>query len=179
MNPLRFSLAAPLLIATAGCGDVFDPVVPPDRDLAAGLQTSELAYTLESRGDGIIGVDIPYTVHNRTSERVFIVNCGGATATELERLVDGVWKRVWSAVIPACLSPPIELDVGSTLERSIDVSGGTANCFCAPIFEDGQVAGVYRIVHASFVHGYDEGQSGFGDIVPEVARVSNAFTLSR
>lgn len=148
-----------------------------DRDPEAPIQTERLQYELQ-RTDDAVQADISYTFTNKTETPVFIVNCNGSTAVRLEKRVEGQWTVAWGNIVPACLSPPIVVDAGESVTRTLFVYGGDPGCSCAPKFSVEDREGIYRIVLTNVLESFDEDAYRFGPTAPKRYRVSNAFQLT-
>jgi hypothetical protein len=176
------TLAACLVLSSCGSslqapGDGPNGNVTPvvARDTAALFQTDSLAYTLRT-GDLVAGV-INVTLTNRTAGPIYIVNCNGHTGVSLERRVNGQWQSVWSPAIPLCLSTPIVVPVGGSLQRRVGIQPTRVGTNDFPEWPARTIAGEYRLVWPSVLSSL-VGQGPFGDPLPLEARVSNRFTLS-
>lgn len=165
----RLALAL-LLVACAGV------LEPPAGDEDRPLQTDRLVYELR-RTDHELRAEIPFTYTNQTDATVYVVNCKGHAPPALEKLVDGVWVPAWSAVVPACLSPPIVIESGETYVDTLHVYAGLPETRVAPVFTVREIEGTYRLVWHDLVHDYDPDRPGFGVGLPLEQRVSNTFSL--
>lgn len=140
------------------------------------LQTDRSEYELR-RTDQRLEVEIPFTYTNVTGETVFVVHCDGIAPPSLEKRVDDRWVHAWSAVVPQCLSEPIEIGPGATYADTLVVYAGLPTTRLAPQFQVAPVDGVYRLVWHSVVHDYDADRPGFGEPLELAYRVSNSFVL--
>lgn len=147
-----------------------------ERDVEAPIQTSRLDYELREVDRGV-ETDIEYEFRNRTSAPIFIVNCNGSTGVRLEKLIGGEWVGAWGNTTPDCLSPPIVIDPGQAVTRTLSVFGGHPGCGCAPQFSFEEREGIYRMVLVDVLDSFDENLSPFGTQIPEEERVSNRFRL--
>ena len=178
----RITTFALVLCALAACGgDVTTAPGPTakliaERDTDTGFQTDSLAYTLRAGRSGY-ETRIAAVFTNRSASTVYIVNCGGATAVSLEKLVGDQWQRVWSPVIPACLSQPITVPAGGTWRTELWVFGGYPGSNSYPQFEVADPAGVYRAVWHGVLISYQD-RLPFGEPLPLPLRASNRFTLA-
>lgn len=175
LSPLVLLAGLSSLVLLAACQN---PLALP-RDEAAPIQTDRLEYTLRPSDSGLDGVEtrIRYEYTNRTDGPLFIVNCRGATSIVLEREIAGQWEVVWANIIPACLSPAIELGPGQTIERELLVFGGDPGCNCVPKFEVEDREGVYRMVLTDVTSSFDPGSHPFGPLLPAEQRRSNRFRI--
>lgn len=178
-----------IVVVMAGCGDAttaaterspeapFVPMVPlVTRDTAALFQTDSLAYALRDGGNwyqSTVGV----TLTNRTRGPIYIVNCAGGTGLQLEQRVGDQWQRVWSPLLPLCLSPPIVVPVDSIYRTRVEIIGAPQGAKALPQFATVQLSGEYRIVWTGVVSSYQD-RNPFGAPLPLDARVSNRFTLT-
>lgn len=144
------------------------------RDTAALSQTDSLAYAITFR-DGRYSGRALVRFHNRTADTAYFVNCNGATSVQLQRDVDGVWLDAWTSAQDACLSPPIVVPPGDTLERSVLFFDGYQPDTAAATTTQGQ--GVYRLVWTALVHHYQPGAPVGAELSPP-QRVSNRFVLT-
>jgi len=146
------------------------------RDETAHAQTDSLSYTLVPEGPGHRArIAIAYT--NALRERVFVVNCNGATNIRLEKLVDGRWTHVWSPVLPQCLSAPIVVEPGATHHTVVELWGAAPGGNHAPVFAATNFEGTYRLVWGEVVMRYDPSRHPFGEAVPAELRTSNRFVM--
>jgi hypothetical protein len=181
------SLAAVLLLTLGACATEQPPAgagpgaagEQPDAAPAPGgepIRTSAAEYTM-TRGSQGYEVRIPFVFTNRTSDTVYVVNCNGATALELQREQNGAWTTVWSPVLPACLSEPIRIAGGAEYAGTVDVWAGDRDSDTYPQFDVDDLDGEYRIRWGGVHSSYDPDGSPFGIDVPEAQRVSNTFRL--
>ncbi len=184
------AIAAIVVIAAGplGCGDAAvgleglavtpegPSVTTVTRDTTALFQTDSLAYSLRLGGDWYQG-EIGVTFTNRTSGKVYIVNCGGSTGLRLEKRVAGQWQGVWSPIMPACLSKPITVPAGATYRTRIAISAGVIGTNTAPQFASPDITGEYRAVWFEVLSSYQD-QLPFGEPLSLAARVSNRFVLT-
>jgi hypothetical protein len=147
------------------------------RDSVPDFQTDSLAYTLRATSTGYEGrIGARFT--NKTDGTAYFVNCQGGTGVELQKLIDGAWKSVWSPVLLLCLSPPIVVASGGKQDLAISVFGGFPGCHCAPQFSITDIPGVYRAVWTGAVSSYQTQGLPFGAPLPEEHRISNRFTIA-
>ena len=165
-------LASPILVAAAVLLAACDSPVSLSDPL---LVTDGPSYVLRAEGLGW-RVEIPYTFTNRTGGPVYLVNCNGAFAIRLDRLVHNAWKEAWSPILPLCLSAPIVIAEGATFRTTLHVWGARPNENAGPQFDASNPAGTYRIVWVGAVSRYQD-ELPFGPELPLEARVSNAFEL--
>ena len=140
------------------------------------IQTDALRYELRKTDVGV-EVEILYTFTNRTGATVFIVNCGGAFAITLQKEESGRWVDAWGALIPACLSPPININVGELFSAVLSVFGGDLDKNIHPVFKDENATGVYRIAWHDALSSYSDRGYPFGDDLQLAYRISNRFAL--
>ncbi|TVP46736.1 MAG: hypothetical protein EA350_06475 [Gemmatimonadales bacterium] len=167
------------LFALAGCsGQNPFSVNARFTELDAGswLTTDASSYVLESDGVGLRTV-IGLSFTNPSSQPMYIVNCRGGLNTTLEKRVNGEWVHYWSPALLMCLSPPIVVEPGETLTRSLSIWGALPGSNAGPAWASADVEGTYRMVLGSLVWNYSAGGQPFGDAVPVELRTSNAFTL--
>jgi hypothetical protein len=169
------------LLAVAGCVGS-EPVSLEARlaGLAAGsaLQTDGERYVLEPAGGGLQTV-IGMSFTNPSDQPMYIVNCQGGLNTPLEKRVDGRWVPYWSPVLLLCLSPPIVVEPGATLTRSLTIWGALPGNNAHPAWASADVEGTYRMRLEGLVWNYRTTGQEFGAPVPAEARISNEFTLRR
>jgi hypothetical protein len=144
------------------------------REEGAAFQTDSLSYTLTRERDlTVVGVRVRFT--NPRNERVYFVNCNGATSHHLEKLVQGEWVIAWVPALPACLSPVITVDAGASYDWDTWIYSGTGNLH--PQFRVSYVPGIYRLVWGSLLRTYSANAYPFGEPLPFEQRVSNTFEL--
>jgi hypothetical protein len=151
------------------------PVSPPPRDTDALFQTDSLVYTLTAAAigyQGVIGVDFG----NQTGATASVPNCNGSTELHLEKMVGGVWTRVWSPAIPACESPVITIGPATHYPTSIFVFGAYPGENAEPKFSTSDITGLYRAVWDDIRSGY-QSDTATGALLPMGQRVSNRFVL--
>lgn len=143
------------------------------------IRTDAASYQFRAWGHNGVAADIPIRFHNVTGRTLHIVNCHGQLAPVLQKRVGDEWQDFWSPVLLMCLSSPIVIPAGRTLERTIQVYGTLPSGNSSPEFRSDDVDGTYRIVLGSIVLNYDSRRQQFGDPVPIEYRVSNEFELRR
>lgn len=87
------------------------------------------------------------------------------------------WHTVWAPLINGCLSPPITLAPGNSVSDTLSLWGAPPRGNVDPEFIDTVFDGTCRLVWWNLVHHYNTDQSGFGDTVPLLHKISNEFTL--
>ena len=184
------AVLALLLLLPAACGDGEEtrPQTgddPTEGPRAAGrpppastrLVTDSSTYTLRFDDPGwTTTIGFSYRVGPDT---VYIVNCNGAILLNLQKRDGGGWRDAWYAEGDQCLSEPIVLLPGEVFRSDVHIWGAPAG---TPGFNDFMVDGVegeFRLVWPQPVlrYGASGGTGVFGDTLPLVDRVSNAFTL--
>lgn len=165
-------LAATSLVL-AGC----DGITAPARDEGAPLQTDRLSYQLQLDRNGDLTTRIPFTYHNSTGDTVYLVNCKGLVPPSLEKWQNGDWVPAWGAIVPACLSPPIEVAPGEDFEYTLQVNAARQGSNVQPQFRVADLAGIYRLVWSVPVHHYDAYNAHLGTPLPLKDRISNRFNL--
>lgn len=83
----------------------------------------------------------------------------------------------WSPVLLECLSPPIEIAPGASLNDEVDISAGKRGSNMYPQFMVDDIEGVYRLVIGSAYWSYDHNGPPWGEPVPVPDRVSNSFEI--
>lgn len=169
LAPLAAGCAAADITSLASLSPGADPPIRTDAD----------SYRFRSWGDSGVAVDIPIRFHNVTGRSLYIVNCNDQLAPVLEKRVGDEWQDFWSPALLMCLSPPIVIRPGESLERTIQVFGTVPPGTAAPQFATASLDGTYRLVLGNVVLDYDSGREGFGEPVPIEYRVSNEFELRR
>ena len=143
------------------------------RDTSALSQTDSLAYAITLRDGRYTGRAL-VRFHNRTADTAYFVNCNGATSVQLQRDVGGVWVDAWTSAQDACLSPPIVVLPGDTLDRPVlFFDGYQPDTAATPAAE----RGVYRLVWTALVHHY-QSRTPVGVELPLPRRISNRFVLT-
>jgi hypothetical protein len=177
----RCAMAVAVMLTTAchGLGP-FSPESDPKRGMTAGsaLRTDATSYLLEPVGSGL-STQIGISFTNASTRRMYIVNCHGGLSTTLEKRVNGSWVPYWSPILLMCLSPPIIIEPGATLTRTINVWGAPPGTNAGPAWAAADVEGTYRMVLGSVVWNYTTQGQSFGQPVPLEVRTSNQFTLRR
>jgi len=160
---------AVIIASATACSDATAPREPATPD----FRTDSASYTLRAGSIAYQGIiSVSYT--NHTGAAVSFANCMGTTDVELEKLVSGAWVSVWSPVMPLCMSLPITVAPNATWRTTVYVSGAYPEVNADPKFSVTDVPGTYRAVWTQAT----VGNTGAGDPLPEVHRVSNAFMLS-
>jgi hypothetical protein len=171
------------LLLTAACSSL-DNLGPDDRgEFGTGsgthaLTTDSASYLLTPDWVGL-KTTIGIRFENRSDRTMYIVNCRGGLAPVLQKRVSGQWVEYWSPVVLMCLSPPIVIEPGAHIERSLPIWGALPGNNAAPEWRSPDVPGTYRMVLGSVVWNYSDRGQSFGDPVPLELRVSNEFTLRR
>jgi hypothetical protein len=145
-------------------------------DEGSTLSTDASSYVLEPDGVGLRTV-IGLSFTNPSNQPMYIVNCHGGLNTTLEKRVNGEWVPYWSPALLMCLSPPIVIEPGETLTRSLAIWGALPGSNAGPAWASADVEGTYRMVLGSLVWNYTTEGQRFGDPVPVGLRTSNEFTL--
>lgn len=178
-RPLQLALAASVALVAA-CDDA---IVDPKRsstiaaqDSIALFQTDAPAYNFTTTSVGTEG-RIVATLTNRSGRTMYFVNCIGATGLSVQRLDGDTWTRIWSPILPACLSAPITVPAGGTHTFDIRVFGGKAGSNSYPQFEGPLRTGLYRVMWHDAYFSYQSGLP-WGEPVPESQRVSNSFVIT-
>lgn len=164
-------------LAIAGLLYGCQTTTPPEGNRDAPLQTERAVYELQEDDRGNLGVEIPFSYHNRTGKTVYLVNCRGAVPPSLQRWQEGAWETVWSAVRLLCLSPPIEIAPDAVYEDTLRVFAAPHGSNAGPQFEVPEPAGTYRLIWDMAVHDYDFDDPPSGTPLPLSDRVSNSFEL--
>lgn len=141
----------------------------------AGLRTDGSSYLLEPQWVGL-KTEIGISFANTSDRRMYIPNCNGGLYTTLEKRVNGGWVSYWSPVMQLCSSPPIIIEPGATLTRTINVWGALPGpgTNAAPAWASADVEGTYRMV-LGMVLWHDTTP----EAVPLELRTSNEFTVRR
>ncbi len=172
-------LGAALAHAVLACGSDAAPTEndgPLDRDANAAFQTDSMTYSLVRTTQEYQGrVEMQYT--NRRSDSVYVVNCGGATAVKLERLVGGQWRSAYEPPVFNCFSQPIVVAPGATRRFTLLVGAGVTGSTIEPKWPFADVDGTYRIVWGQFLSSYREDRQPKGEALPLEQRLSNRFRL--
>jgi hypothetical protein len=179
MNRRTFRWLVLLPLITGGCGTA-EPLSPADRGAGSStpIMTDAGDYVVRQQASGM-AVDIVIRFQNQSTSRMYIVNCHSILAPVLEKRVGEDWVPYWRGITPLCLSSPIVVRPGASIERELRIWGALPGTNQAPQWESADVEGTYRIVLGSVVYRYDDRRQGFGDTVPLELRVSNEFTLRR
>lgn len=117
---------------------------------------------------------IPHTFTNRTEGPIFIVNCNGEFEMVLERKVGNTWQPFWQAIVDTCLSPPIEIEAGETLTKTLFIYGFAPDDNQGPTLAP--ESGPFRIRWGDLVYTYEPAPP-WGEPIPEELRISNEFDL--
>jgi hypothetical protein len=133
------------------------------------------------RSNGGWATAIDFTFTNPLAETIYVVNCRGGLAMELQRWDGAAWRTVWSPVLQMCLSPPIEIGAGETFAATLPVWGSEPGRNHMPEFATTRLDGTYRLKWGNLVLRWrgDYVDGAFGDPVPEEVRVSDRFELRR
>jgi hypothetical protein len=169
-----------LLIGPIVGGCTASPLGPHGEGGGIGkpITTDAQAYVLRSQGSALTA-DIAIRFENRAASAMYIVNCNGGLAPVLEKRVGDAWVPYWAPILSLCLSSPIVIAPGASIERVLSVWGALPGTNQAPQWASAEMAGTYRIVLQNVVHNYDDRRQDFGAPVPLELRVSNEFTLTR
>ena len=173
MRPLTPALIALSLLS---CHDssTAPSLTPPDRDTDALFQTDSLSYTLVD--DGLWDANITIQFTNKTATPTYFANCNGYSALRLEKLVAGLWKEAWLAIIPACSSLPAAVAPNAVYNPRILFSAGRAGSNVVPKFEVDPIDGLYRIVWTDSPLTVRD-DTAPAELLPLDQRVSNRFLL--
>jgi hypothetical protein len=159
------------LVVMASCMSGTGPL--PIRDTSAPFQTDSLVLQLDSTQVGYMGTLTGGYTNHRASP-VYIVNCGGQTGLEFEKLIQDTWTPVWGPFVFDCLSPPIVIMPDSTYRFSLHVFAGYRGTHNYPQFSVDKVEGTYRAVWSEVLG--TEPAPGGPPLPPEERR-SNVFVI--
>ena len=165
-----------LLVSVATLVIGCDSQTALERDAELLIQTEEAEYSLVADNNGL-ATEISYSFENRTGHTVYLSNCNGSFALQLERLQGNEWEVAWEPVLPACLSAPITIERGEVYETTLNIWAGFPGSNSFPQFDAPDFSGTYRIVWVSAYSSYDENEFPFGSAIPLEQRVSNSFLL--
>ena len=138
--------------------------------------TDAAQYRLESTSNGWRG-RIEYAFTNRTDRTISLLNCRGGYTVTLEKQQGDDWVSAWSPVMLECLSPPIEIKPGASLNDALEISAGKRGSNTYPQFTVDEIDGVYRLAIERAYWDYDHNGPPWGQTVPVADRVSNAFEI--
>jgi hypothetical protein len=179
------SLAVPFtLLVTVACGrdlaDVQRPVQPgpvetPTRDVDAWFQTDSLSYTLSN--DGMYTAKITVEFTNKTAATTYVANCNGISAWRLEKLTNGQWNGVWTAIIPSCASRPIAVAPNAIYKPAVQFYAGLPGTNVVPKFDTYPIDGIYRMVWTSGPSLTLVDTFSTDNLLPLSQRTSNVFAL--
>lgn len=173
----RMTLSIALALVGLGCAlETSGPggsQLPGDDD--APIVTDANRYELRLTGIGWESA-IGFAFQNVTDGTISLVNCHGAYALMLEKLVGDEWTMAWGPVLPECLGPTIEIAPGEVFTDTIHLTAGSRGSNLFPQFSVHPISGVYRLVVTSAYHDY-VARLPWGDPVPFEARVSNRFEI--
>ena len=149
------------------------PATPaPSHDFA--IATDAGIYFLD-RDATHLRTTINYTYTNRTGELVSLLNCNGAYGVRLEKLDAGDWATAWIPGMNACLSEPIQLAPGESLEDRVEIVGGESGSEVFPHFQT-EMTGTFRLVIDSAILDYQP-NGPWEKKPPMEERVSNPFEI--
>jgi hypothetical protein len=151
------------------------------------LRTSAAAYEVEAVPYGFVG-RIPFTFTNRTGGPVYLPNCKGDFAPNIQRRTAEGWEPVWLPIHNDCRSPIRVVPPGDTLRYTLVVTATPAQGDHPVLHAMGRLhaelsargrGGPYRLVwgERQAYASYDERARPYGTSLPLEHRVSNAFTL--
>lgn len=176
---LRLSIIA---IASAGLTSCSHEVVASTQSPAltpnegAPVVTDASRYDLQSVSNGWRG-SIRYVFTNTTGRTVSLLNCNGQYALRLEQRQGTEWVSAWSPPVQECLSPPIHIAPGASLQGEIEVFAGRPGSNIYPQFAVPQIDGIYRLVIESAFFDYDHSGPPWGDVLPIGQRISSPFEI--
>jgi hypothetical protein len=182
---MRTAVLLLLTLLSAACatdpfaeGDASEGARPRTNAGDTGINTDADVYDLREQWMGL-GFDLEITLRNTAEQPLYIVNCNGALAPSLQKLVDGRWEVWWSGVSQLCLSQPIVIAPGDSLTRKMNIWGAMPGRNAAPAWASADVAGTYRLRLHNLVYNYTDQGQRFGDPVPAAQQFSNEFVLRR
>lgn len=118
-----------------------------------------------------IQLDIPVTFTNKLATPVYFTGCNPPHVSQMEMKTGEDWKKVYAPVRSLCLSPPVQVLPGD----SVELPSSMGMCFpgnnCAPEFQ-GSHHGVYRLRQSIYLD--HKGKK----LIPEEHLVSNTFELN-
>lgn len=176
---MRYLFGAGFALLLLACGSDAAPTEgdgPLERDASAAFQTDSMSYGLVRTTQEYQGrVEMQYT--NQRRDTVYVVNCGGATAVRLERLVAGQWRSAYEPPVLNCFSQPIVVAPGASRRFTLLIGAGVAGSAVEPRWPYADVDGTYRIVWGQFLSSYREDRQPRGETLPLDQRLSNRFRL--
>lgn len=178
MSPLfRTSTITIAAAVLASCTQEITPPQPFSPSFEhSPVVTGASRYTLERTSSGWRG-KIAYAFANTSDRRVSLLNCRGDYGVRLQKRVGDAWVDAWSSVVRGCLSPPLELAPGETLQDEIDIFAGRPGSNVYPQFSVSPIEGEYRLVIGSAYWNYDHDGPPWGDLLPIELRASDVFEL--
>ena len=180
MSTIRSLTTVAIAVALAACSQELTTSEPhtalvPEGD-DAPVTTGADVYTLERTSTGWSG-EIDFGFTNETERTISLLNCNGSYGLMLEKQQDDTWVTAWAPILPACLSPPIEIESDSARSDEIRIFAGLTGSNYYPQFSVEAIPGVYRLLISSAYWNYDHDGPAWGDLVPLEHRVSNNFEI--
>lgn len=158
------------MVLATGAGVLIgcDSGTGPENGAAPAIRTDRAEYIVQGTASGW-RAEIPYTFTNLTGETVYVPNCAGVVPLRLDRWQDWTWDPEWEPMLPLCLSVPIPIESGGTVQDTVHFSAGYSR------MPAGTVEGTYRIVWTSALRDFTP-EAG-GHVIALRDRTSNAFRL--
>ena len=126
------------LFALAGC-DVFSDGEP------GRLRTG--ADVVEARvGDPFITFEVPVTYTNTTDETAYFGGCARPDPPSVQKRVDGDWVLAYNPIVQLCLSTPLPIAPGESLEYVLHAAAAVPGTRAGPEWRVGEVPGTYRLL---------------------------------
>ena len=142
---------------------------------AAPVRTDRSSYVLTNGPQGPEAT-IVATLRAPADRAVYLLNCNGATGTNLQRKVGDGWVDAWAIMMNSCLSPAIVVPPNGEHTARIylhEHSGGVMYPQRARMIE----SGTYRVVWTGVLASFDPNARGFGPELPLEQRVSAPITI--
>lgn len=122
-------------------------------------------------------VAIETTFRAPAEHDAYVLNCNGSFPIGLQRPVGNDWEHVWAPAMAACMSEPIVVPAGKTLQKTLVVESGAGGVISSRVMEREIVSGTYRVVWHGVLAAYDPNTSPPGPHLPLEKRVSAPFFL--
>ncbi len=121
--------------------------------------------------------DIATVMENRGSEDVVLTGCINPSLPVLQKLLDGIWTTVYTAIEPECISPPWFIEPGESHQDTLRVHAILSPQVIPVVrWENGiPVDSTYRLERRIYTNHLVDGAPG--TLLPLSNRVSQSFEI--
>jgi len=129
------------------------------------LQTEERAYVAEVT-ESSLEFALTFRYINLSGQVAYLHGCHPPAPPSIDKRIDGEWIRVYSPIVPECLSPPARVEPEASLWQDVTVIAGLPGQDIGPEWGTEEIVGTYRL------------RWGVEERGQHLVVFSNSFTLS-